>query len=379
MNITQYIRDIRARLDDDPVGIDGYHSDSQIRVFINNSRRKINQELSVYENQMFIFPELNIDEYALDTDYVSYLNAFDNRINGREVTPSKKSLVESQKNLYWATTEFNTNLGYINERRRVFTLSNLPTSSDVEPTYNIKTFSRSGKTIVVDGVSTGVLSDITKWNSVKGYIKAITSAGVTEYMRVSKIEPNIDNTEYTLYISSFDLKGTLKNGITVSGTIGVTNNSSAVTGNGTKFLFDCATGDKIVIAGATYTILTVTSNTAMTLSVVYAGTTAPVLTATIDNRPVFVDNDTIKFATIIVNYISNPKEMVMYNEDDQMPMEAQELVTILSCVEAGMRESRQDVANTNYAEYTKELERRRTKLNIDSSIQYNQTLNGRPY
>lgn len=73
--------------------------------------------------------------------------------------------------------------------------------------------------------------------------------------------------------------GNMLVGKPLTGTVGVTNNSTNVTGNGTSFTTELAAGDSIIINGSTYTVSTVTNNTALTLTSSYPGTTATGLTA----------------------------------------------------------------------------------------------------
>lgn len=56
-------------------------------------------------------------------------------------------------------------------------------------------------------------------------------------------------------------------------TIGVTNASAAVTGSGTSFTTQIKNGDTLIISTVKYKVLSVTSDTALTLDTVYAGST----------------------------------------------------------------------------------------------------------
>ena len=60
-----------------------------------------------------------------------------------------------------------------------------------------------------------------------------------------------------------------------TGTVNMTNNSAAVVGVGTAFVANVTAGDGFLIAGEIvyYTVLSITDNTHLTLSVVYAGAT----------------------------------------------------------------------------------------------------------
>ena len=62
--------------------------------------------------------------------------------------------------------------------------------------------------------------------------------------------------------------------VTLSGTLAVTNNSTAVTGTGTSFTAEVVPGDLIFLPNGVYTVATVPSLTSLTLTSVYLGTTA---------------------------------------------------------------------------------------------------------
>lgn len=60
-----------------------------------------------------------------------------------------------------------------------------------------------------------------------------------------------------------------------TGTVNVTNGSTAVVGSGSLWLVEAAVGDMFTLDGATwYEVAAITSNTALTLGTAYAGTTA---------------------------------------------------------------------------------------------------------
>jgi hypothetical protein len=68
--------------------------------------------------------------------------------------------------------------------------------------------------------------------------------------------------------------------ITITGTITATQNSATVTGSGTTFLDQLNVGDRITIASVEYIIKSIESNTSLTLTAAYAGTTASGLSIT---------------------------------------------------------------------------------------------------
>lgn len=69
-----------------------------------------------------------------------------------------------------------------------------------------------------------------------------------------------------------------------SGTVAVTNGSPAVTGTQTAFTTDYIAGDTIIIDGASYTILSIATDTALTLTTNYVGATASGLSLTMNGR-----------------------------------------------------------------------------------------------
>lgn len=60
----------------------------------------------------------------------------------------------------------------------------------------------------------------------------------------------------------------------LSGTVTVSNGSTTVTGSGTSFTTQVSAGSKLVIAGVTYTVASVSSNTELTLTTAYGGSNA---------------------------------------------------------------------------------------------------------
>lgn len=74
----------------------------------------------------------------------------------------------------------------------------------------------------------------------------------------------------------------------VTGTVAVTNDSSDVTGSGTSFLTEVASGQTLVIAGNEYRIASIVSDTALKLVSAYGGSTASGLTVTANEQPAYV-------------------------------------------------------------------------------------------
>lgn len=74
-----------------------------------------------------------------------------------------------------------------------------------------------------------------------------------------------------------------------TGTVSVTNGSTAVTGNGTDWATALITAGVIYIEGGAYPIASVESNTALTLEIPYAGATAAGLSYVIDRSTVIAE------------------------------------------------------------------------------------------
>lgn len=372
MNLSQYIRDIRARTDDDPYGIDPYFSDAALKVFINNARRKISIDIMSYEKYFFLFPELYIDEYNLPNDFLTGNQMID-IYNQIPYPPMNKANTETTKQ-YFDTLIAYGNFAYINETRRKFTMLALPNSTIVEPKYNIMTFSRATKTIVIDGVEAGyTLSDITKWDKVKGYIKMVNAAGDIEYARVTKILANTPaDDQYTLYISSFDQQDTYKNLLQCYGTVN-TNSSVYVVGTGSEFETDIDTGDDLLVGAETRNVVTVTSDSLVEVNTAYT-TNSLSVNAYVTSLPTFTDNDTIQFASHVLYYSAIPPEMISQYEEDRFQHEIQDLIPILASHESWMRRSRPDMANKEYGEYNAKMVDLRNKIYSEKSNIYNRGL-----
>ena len=74
----------------------------------------------------------------------------------------------------------------------------------------------------------------------------------------------------------------------VAGTIAVTNGSGAVVGTSTAFTTALKTGQTLVIDSVEYRVTRITSNTALVIAPVYAGSTASGLTVTANEQPAFI-------------------------------------------------------------------------------------------
>lgn len=74
----------------------------------------------------------------------------------------------------------------------------------------------------------------------------------------------------------------------VTGTIAVTNASGAVVGTSTTFTTELKTGQTLVIDSVEYRIDAIASDTALTITPVYAGSTASGLTVTANEQPAYI-------------------------------------------------------------------------------------------
>lgn len=76
---------------------------------------------------------------------------------------------------------------------------------------------------------------------------------------------------------------------TLTGTLTATNGSASIVGVGTSFSTQVAFGDFLTLNGVQYKVQSIESNTALTLSSNYAGTTSSSLTSVSNLRPAFLD------------------------------------------------------------------------------------------
>lgn len=436
MTLYDYIVDLRIRIDDDPYGIDPYYSNTALATFINNARRDIARKLGIYEKQKPIQPLLYIDEYDLPTDYKQNMIIYDVELQ-KEHYPANKANAESTKtNLNLSLTD---NLFYINETRKKITFLTSPTISMVELPYSIATFNRAANKITVDGpaytVATGTiavsgtgvtiasgsstqitadylvkdsagtvaevesvtnnahfvvnaavlatgtgvwsygkkLSTFGDWGDIKPFAK-IQSGTTTEYVRMSKIV-NTAATEFTAWVSSWDIMNTFKNQVNVYGTVTLTNSSPAIVGANTMFTTDIATGDLVYQGGTLWGAINGVVNTAYaTVNTVWAGSTVAGTTLKIDSRPVFADNDNVSFVTYIMNYKALPPNISRMYEEDTFPYDAQRLVSIKAAVEAEMRRSRPDEAQRHQNEYNAALQEIDDEHGEKEAATYNNSL-----
>lgn len=362
MNLNQYIRDIRNRTDDDPKGgVPPYHTDAQLITFINNARRKIAIDMKCYLKQLYLIPELYIDEYGLNPDYLEASIVLD-IYNQIEYYPINQANVETTKMWYDSVISYG-NFSFINTTRRKLNLLNTVASTAIEPTYTVQSFSRANKTLVVNAVSTGNVNGITKWDKVKGYIKATTSSGNSEYIRYSKVLADTPTTNvYTLYLSANDLESKYKDNILVYGTVAISSTNTNIYGTNTKFTVDLTAGDLITVGSVTKSIDTITSDTIVNVNTAFS-TTSSGNSAYVDNKIIFAGSDTLKFISYIMNYYGIPKDLQYYNEEDGMDISIQHLIPILASSEAWNRRSRKDMSLQELNEYNQEAQKLAIKLN----------------
>ena len=89
---------------------------------------------------------------------------------------------------------------------------------------------------------------------------------------------SINTSDYNLAINS-----------SLTGTLTATNSSATVTGSGTLFVSELTFGDIITLSGVAYTVQSVASNTSLTLTANFAGTTSSSLTSVASLRPAAID------------------------------------------------------------------------------------------
>ena len=102
--------------------------------------------------------------------------------------------------------------------------------------------------------------------------------GITEKTSGFAETGSINTSDYNLAINS-----------TLTGTLTATNGSATITGSGTLFVSELTFGDIITLSGVAYTVQSVASNTSLTLTANFAGTTSSSLTTVASLRPAAID------------------------------------------------------------------------------------------
>lgn len=102
--------------------------------------------------------------------------------------------------------------------------------------------------------------------------------GISEQLSGFSESGSINTADYNLAVSSV-----------ITGTLTATNNSATVTGSGTTFTTQIIFGDLLTLNGVQYKVLSVASNTSLTLASVYTGTTSSSLSSVSSLRTAAVD------------------------------------------------------------------------------------------
>ena len=102
--------------------------------------------------------------------------------------------------------------------------------------------------------------------------------GISEKLSGFAETGSINTADYNLAINS-----------TLTGTLTATNNSTTVTGVGTLFTTQVEFGDYLTLSGVSYKVQSIASNTSLTLSTVFTGTTSSSLTSVASLRPAAMD------------------------------------------------------------------------------------------
>lgn len=361
--LATYIRDVRARIDDDPIGgVQPYYSDNQLIIFINNARRKISIDMRAYLSQMYIIPQTNIDEYSLPKDYLQSSIIVDVK-NQRNIPPINQANAETTKMMYDTMISYG-NFAFINNTRKKLTFNIPITSNFVEPTYNVQAFSRTAGTINVNAVSSGTFSNVAQWDKVKGYcLVTQASTGNTEYIRYSRVIPDTTANTYSVYVSAFDLTQKYKNNLAAYGTIAISSTNTSIYGTNTKFTVDLTTADKVQVGSVVRQITAITSDTIAVVNSAFTLTTSS-NTMYIDNKNTYAGNDdTIQFVSYVMNYYGMAKDLQYYSEECGFDYQIQQLVPTLASSEAYLRQSRKQEALAELNEYNIESQKIFVKVN----------------
>ena len=84
-----------------------------------------------------------------------------------------------------------------------------------------------------------------------------------------------------------------KDSKSVTGTIDVTEDSTAIVGTGTSFTTELKSGNTLVIANVEYRIDSITDDTHLTLQTPYAGTDDEGLTVLANEQPAYISGDSL--------------------------------------------------------------------------------------
>jgi len=111
-----------------------------------------------------------------------------------------------------------------------------------------------------------------------GGLRNFVKLGIAESMAGFSESGSINTADYNLPVTT-----------TLTGTLTATNGSPTVTGSGTSFSSQVAFGDNLTLGSGTYIVSTVNSDTSITLSSNYTGTTSSSLTSVSNLRPAEFD------------------------------------------------------------------------------------------
>jgi len=111
-----------------------------------------------------------------------------------------------------------------------------------------------------------------------GGLRNFVKLGIAESMAGFSESGSINTADYNLPVTT-----------TLTGTLTATNGSPTVTGSGTLFSSQVAYGDYLTLGSGTYIVSTVNSDTSITLSSNYTGTTSSSLTSVSNLRPAGID------------------------------------------------------------------------------------------
>lgn len=263
--LAELITSVRNEINDNATNVNKRFSDANLTDYINTARAYTNMSLLEYINQQFILPELYIDEYDLESDFIragSMIDVleqmtipsgditresaddvviwYDNRI---AVNKTRKKIIfgETPKNiqgeLYISGFDRDTDTIKINKALGMGTLTSVDTAVEMI-TGNTNTLvvgykiTCSGDTIAIASItddynfvlasapspawdeegftytkSDDTVPHVPDFANIKPYIKLIDHTGsVVEYIRVSHIQANLAKTEYTLYVTGWNLK-----------------------------------------------------------------------------------------------------------------------------------------------------------------------------
>ncbi|MDB4939613.1 MAG: baaA1 [Candidatus Doudnabacteria bacterium] len=198
----------------------------------------------------------------------------------------------------------------------------------------------SGGTITIGNGSLTISSDPSF-----GVVTTVTGGATNTPIARYKVQAYGEDMQVNSLTLAPSITGGLVTPVTApTGTVAVTNGSATVTGTGTNFSSYVAL-DKIVIGGVTYTISSIASNTSLTLSATYAGTTASGLAYTISHPDTTLNNVTlfVNGAQVGSSQNFNGSTALVYNLGSSMIIPAGQSSTL---------EVRADLITANNLNYT---------------------------